>query len=196
MQNEVVQATETTGNPKRDIARRSIEARLVAAFKQENGEMLGELIQWASDNAIEFGVDREEFLKQVESAKKEVDPDKSAALLSPLFDPLCELYARDPERVEELRRKHVLALPGHVVLSDLMFYETKRDPSVARLHVTLGRELNDARAAHELRRALTNLAVKVSQDPKIQRVEAVSYIVAQRPELLTLAGFTIDSVEM
>ncbi len=107
--------------------------------------------------------------------------------LKPIFD----IIKKYPKEYEEARAKIENEEYKYTELNRLVSYE-KKDNIIA-IHHSIARTIGPKRELYL--DAMRKLAKIIKRDPEIEKIEAVSWIVAKAPSLFTRNGFTIEKVK-
>src|SRR3989344_1428111 len=112
------------------------------------------------------------------------------------MEPLIVLRVTRAEIFERMHRENALSSDGNTKLSEVL-YAGLREGSKKDIEIHLAsatefiKEKGIGNFKKEVESGLVKLAEIIKSDPNIERISAVSWIVAKNPLLLRKLGFTI-----
>lgn len=140
--------------------------------------------------------DREGILKGLDESKEIKDREEFIVFLSKLLEPLVVSKFTQPGIFEKTQREFIIESGGSIKLSEILYTSlSEMNNQGLAIHLAPAAELIKEKGIgnfkKEIENGLIKLAEIVEEDPKIERIDAVSWIVAKNPSLLKRLGFTI-----
>lgn len=175
--------------------RREIESEVLRKIKE--GRSREELINGLKTRAAAFSKQHSFDLSQMNldlDALAEIKDDAVfAKKIVEVLNPLIELKFSNPKvfasSLEAVKRENFIKQGGFEPLNQLLSFGFGPEGKYVHIHVAPNKETENKLGL--IKDGLHKLAEKVKADERIERIEAVSWIVADHPNLLKKLGFEI-----
>lgn len=150
-----------------------------------------QIIQTIKANGAAYEKADKELFSRLEELAKIKDDDEFVAQLSHRLRPMADVKIDQPELYESIQQQVILERPGYVKVNDLFAYESGKNDTYLQLHIFPVQERKDKLSL--IKEGMQGLAQAVNENPNVQEVVAVAWIVASNPGLMKRLGFEIDA---